>query len=214
MKLMDQIRAAISESHVAIEKTDFSKAMLSDYIHPMDYARGIAQLWYVHNALELGIGKNTDLESFFTSEMVRTPTIVRDLSALGYRLDSMDALRETQTIVATLQSWSKDLPFALLGCIYILEGSRMGSLVIAKFLSKALGNAPGTFRGIEYHTEGAFATPMRVRNLKEQIERAELSQERADAVKLGAVEFMNLLNNLYNALPVTERQVASLSKAV
>jgi len=211
---MEQIRAAISESHVAIEKTDFSKAMLSDYIHPMDYARGIAQLWHVHNALELGIGKNGDLESFFTPEMVRTSTIVRDLTALGYRLDSIDALLETQIIVATLQSWSKDLPFALLGCIYILEGSRMGSLVIAKFLSKALGNEPGSFRGIEYHTEGASATPMRVRNLKEQIERAELSQERADAVKLGAVEFMNLLNDLYNALPVNERQITSLAKAV
>lgn len=214
MKLMEQIRAAISVSHVAIEKTDFSKAMLSDYIHPMDYARGISQLWYVHNALELGIGKNDVLESFFTPEMVRTPTIVRDLSALGYRLDSMDALLETQTIVATLQSWSKDLPFALLGCTYILEGSRMGSLVIAKFLCKALGNEPGSSRSIEYHTEGASATPMRVRNLKEQIERAELSQERADAVKLGAVEFMNLLNDLYNALPVTERQITSLAKAV
>ncbi len=214
MKLMEQIRAAISESHVAIEKTDFSKAMLSDYIHPMDYARGISQLWYVHNALELGIGKNDVLESFFTPEMVRTPTIVRDLSALGYRLDSMDALLETQTIVATLKSWSKDMPFALLGCIYILEGSRMGSLVIAKFLSKALGNEPGSFRGIEYHNEGASATPMRVRNLKEQIERAELGQERADAVKLGAVEFMSLLNDLYSVLPITERQVASLSKAV
>jgi len=214
MKLMEQIRAEISESHAAIEKTDFSKAMLSDYIHPMDYARGIAQLWYVHNALELGIAKNGDLESFFTPEMVRTPTIVRDLAALGCRLDSMDTLLETQTIVATLQSWSKNLPFALLGCIYILEGSRMGSLVIAKFLSKALGNAPGSFLGIEYHIEGASATPMRVRNLKEQIERAELSQERADAVRLGAVEFMNLLNDMYNALPVTERQLPSFSKAV
>jgi len=214
MKLMEQIRAAISESHAAIEKTDFSKAMLSEYIHPMDYARGISQLWYVHNALESGVGNNAELESFFTPEMVRTPTIVRDLTALGYRLDSMDALLETQTIVATLQSWSKDLPFALLGCIYILEGSRMGSLVIAKFLSKALGNEPGSSNGIEYHTEGASATPMRVRNLKEQIERAELSQERADAVKLGAVEFMNLLNDLYGVLPITERRTPSLSKAV
>jgi len=211
---MEQIRAAISKSHVAIEKTDFSKAMLSEYIHPMDYARGITQLWYVHNALESGIAKNADLESFFTPDMVRTPTIVRDLSALRYRLDSMDALLETRTIVATLQSWSKDLPFALLGCIYILEGSRMGSLVIAKFLSIALGNQPGSSLGIEYHIEGASATPMRVRNLKEQIERAELSQSQADAVKLGAVEFMSLLNEMYNALPITQRPFASLSKAV
>jgi len=211
---MEQIRAAISKSHVAIEKTDFSKAMLSEYIHPMDYARGITQLWYVHNALESGIAKNADLESFFTPDMVRTPTIVRDLSALGYRLDSMDALLETRTIVATLQSWSKDLPFALLGCIYILEGSRMGSLVIAKFLTQALGNQPGSSLGIEYHIEGASATPMRVRNLKEQIERAELSQSQADAVKLGAVEFMSLLNEMYNAIPITQRPFASLSKAV
>ena len=214
MKLMEQIRAAISESHVAIEKTDFSKAMLSEYIHPMDYARGITQLWYVHNALESGIAKNAVLESFFTPDMIRTPTIVRDLSALGYRVDSMDALLETRTIVATLQSWSKDLPFALLGCIYILEGSRMGSLVIARFLSKALGNQPGSSLGIEYHTEGASATPMRVRSLKEQIERAELSQSQADAVKLGAVEFMSLLNEMYNALPIIQRPFASLSKAV
>ena len=214
MKLMEQIRAAISESHAAIEKTDFSKAMLSEYIHPMDYARGISQLWYVHNTLETGIRSNPELEAFFTPDMVRTPTILRDLAAFGASLDSFDPLLETQTVVATLQSWSRDLPYALLGCVYILEGSRMGSLIIAKFLSKALGNEPGSFKAIEYHTEGASATPMRVRNLKEQIEKAELSQERADAVKLGAVEFMNLLNELYNALPITVRQVSNLSKAV
>ena len=205
MKLMDQIRAAIGPAHERIEQTAYSKALMSDYINPKDYARGIAQLWYIHQAIEQSIEQDPTLSGFFSAEMVRTATIVKDLDALAFGLESFDCLPETAQIVATIKKWAESSSFSILGCVYVLEGSRMGSLVIARFLTKALGNVPGSNVGIEYHTEGAASTPIRVRAFKDKIDSAGLSSEQADAMLLGSVEFMNRLNDLYDALPVASR---------
>lgn len=202
MKLMDQIRAAINDSHQRIENTAFSKALLSDYINPRDYARGMAQMWYVHRALEDALSGNESLRSFFSEEIVRTPTIVRDLDSLAFGLESFHTFPETLRIVDTIQEWGESGSYACVGCLYVLEGSRMGSMVISRFLRKALGNEPDSNKGIEYHTEGAATTPMRVRALKDRIDNASLTEQQAAEIKLGAVEFMELLNDLYDAIPV------------
>lgn len=205
MKLMEQVRDAISNSHDQIELTPFSKALMSDFISARDYARGISQLWHVHNLLEKIIPDSTRIAEFFSDEMVRTMTLRRDLHALGFCVEAFEVMPETSRILRTIEQWASDAPFALLGCIYILEGSRMGSLVIAKQLAKALGLASGNVRGIEYHTEGASGTPARVRALKSKIDSAELGEVDSAAVLTGSVEFMNQLTDLYRALPVTSR---------
>lgn len=204
MKLMDQIRAAIHDSHQRIENTAFSKALLSDYINPRDYARAMAQMWYVHRALEESLSNHEALKSFLSDEIVRTPTIIRDLDSLAFSLESFHAFPETLRIVDTIQEWGESGSYACVGVLYVLEGSRMGSMVISRFLRKALGNEPDSNKGIEYHTEGAATTPIRVRALKDRIDNSPLTEQQAAEIKLGAVSFMELLNDLYDAIPVAK----------
>jgi len=202
MSLMTLVRNAISESHNAIEQTAFSIAMMDGSMNKEDYARGLAQLRQIHFALESAIGGSTTASPFFRGEMGRTETIDRDLHSLGLSRHSFSLLPQTTAIVDQITLWALTNQASLLGCLYVLEGSRMGSLVIAKPLAMTLGLASGSVAGIEYHTEGAAQTPMRVRQLKDQLDQAPFDEATKDALKNGAVVFMTLLNTLYAALPV------------
>lgn len=200
MSVMNTVRTAISESHQQIELTPFSKGMMDGSISRSNYANGLAQLWYIHGELERLAQEDKNVSTYFTLEMIRTSTITRDLEALGFGIDLFHKMPETVCITNQLRSWAIQQPFALLGCIYILEGSRMGSLVIAKPLSKTLGLTTGDNKGIEYHTEGATQTPMRMRAFKDKIDHAGLDTGRVNELTEGAVRFMELLNSLYSAL--------------
>lgn len=206
MSVMNEVRSAIAAAHFQIEQTDFSKGMLDGRMNPTDYSRGLCQLWQIHQALESSVLKRLEIATFFTPEMVRTHTIERDLKAFGFDKKHFPWMPETESIVKQIQEWELSAPFALLGCIYILEGSRMGSLVIAKPLGKSLGIPSGVNDGLEYHTEGASATPMRLRGFKEKIDNAGFDARIDAELIAGAVQFMDMLNQLYGALPVHATQ--------
>ena len=202
MSIINRIRSAIAESHESIERTPFAMAMMSDCISSSDYARGLSQLWRIHWALENGLKASDEVCDFLKDEMYRTETIKRDLRSLKFCTHSFPAMNETEKMVKQLGTWAKQTPHALIGCLYILEGSRMGSLVIAKPLSRALGIPAGEIAGVEYHVEGAAGTPARVRALKERIDSTPFSISQSLNIIEGAVEFMGMLNSLYSVIPV------------
>ena len=210
MSIMNLVRSAISSSHFQIEQTAFSKGMLDGSMNPTDYSRGLVQLWEIHHGLESSVANCVEVAGYFSSEMVRTTTIDRDLVAFGFERSFFAVMPETRAIIEQIHAWSVTAPHALLGCIYILEGSRMGSLVIAKPLGKSLGLPAGSFAGIEYHTEGAATTPMRFRQFKDRVDQAGLGADAESDLTQGAVKFMEMLNNLYAALPVNTNNASSI----
>lgn len=200
MSVMNLVREAISESHYQIEQTPFSKGMMNGAITRSEYSRGLVQLWHIHYEIERLIHCTKSVSDYFTPEMVRTTSISRDLNAFGFGINSFPPMKETLAIIGQIRDWAIEKPFALLGCVYILEGSRMGSLVIAKPLSKTLGLAQGQTAGIEYHLEGAGQTPARIRAFKEKIDQSVLAVKETENLTEGAVRFMELLNDLYAQL--------------
>ncbi|MCU0711749.1 MAG: biliverdin-producing heme oxygenase [Pirellula sp.] len=200
MSVMNMVRAAISESHQQIEQTPFSKGMMDGSITRTDYSRGLVQLWHIHDEIERLIQRIEVVRDYFTPEMIRTPSISRDLNAFGFSANSFPPMKETLEVICHIRNWAIEKPYALLGCIYILEGSRMGSLVIAKPLGKTLGLTPGEIAGIEYHLEGASQTPARMRAFKEKIDQSSLTPNETANLTEGAVRFMELLNDLYAVL--------------
>lgn len=205
MSLTIKIRTAISDLHQAIELTAFSKAMLGDYIHRNDYSRALVQLWHIHNAVESAFQSNSSIQKFFSPEMMRTATLIRDLNFFGMNESAFKQLPATASIVERTSQWAAKQPLCILGALYVLEGSRMGSLFIAKTLSKALGLDPEANGGIEYHTEGAAHTPIRFRSLKQSFDGSITEHSEQRDVVDGAYQFMSLFFDLYSTLPVSEK---------
>ena len=204
MTLMEEVRNLIAVDHDRIEKTNISIAMMASTISRSDYAFGLAQLWHVHHAIEQSIDLCPELSEYFADEMRRTATIVRDLKTFGAEIGNQAVLPATNAAIAMICSWAGSTPFALLGALYVMEGSRMGSLVIARPLAKALGLQPGSLNGIEYHLEGAANTPARVRSLKESLNTKIVSESQKQQLRDGAVRLMSALLDVYAAIPVSQ----------
>jgi len=212
MSTISDIRQGIASSHDAIEKTPYSIAMMSGAMRRDDYANGLAQLMFVHRAMETSLASTDGVKDFFEPEMERTETIRRDLLSLGFLPDSFSPITQTSDIVSVLNRWQATKPASLLGCLYILEGSRMGSLVIARPLAASLGLPRDTAAGTEYHTQGAQTAPARLRRLKDAIDSSPYAIDHASDIADGAVTFMDRLNVMYGALNV--RPAESQTKAV
>jgi len=212
MSITQQIRTAIAPLHNQIEKTAYSHAIMSGGLSVDDYVVSIAQLLRIHEAVETHAA-NEPVAGFFDPAMARTEALQRDLGFWGADLGELTTLPETDRTVAWIHSLHRTEPIGLLGLVYVLEGSRMGSLVIAKPLAAALGTLPVEGKGLDYHTEGARETPMRLKSWKAKIDQNPFSQLEIESIIQSSVTFMDLLNQVYDALPVSEPRRAQSLRA-
>lgn len=203
MNVITRIRAAISSAHENIEKTPYSIAIMKGSIGISDYAVSLAQLHAVHQALE-ATAPGSAYCDFFDDEMVRTAALKRDLNFWGVRLADLTIMPETLATSQLIRSSVESDPVSLLGFIYVLEGSRMGSLVIVKPLSAAFQVAPHDGQGLDYHTEGARKTPGRLAAWKARVEQLGLTDADVTIMESAAVGLMESLTSLYAKLPTSE----------
>jgi heme oxygenase len=203
MNVIARIRTAISSAHESIEKTPYSVAIMRGNIGISDYVVSLAQLHAVHQALE-EVAPNSALSDFFDDEMVRTEALKRDLKFWGIRLADLTILPETAATTQLIRNSVESNPVSLLGFIYVLEGSRMGSLVIVKPLSAAFQVTPHDGQGLDYHTDGARKTPGRLAAWKARVEQLELTTSDVDIMESAAVGLMESLTSLYAKLPTSE----------
>jgi heme oxygenase len=203
MNVITRIRAAISSAHEKIEKTPYSIAIMRGSIGITDYAVSLAQLHAVHQALE-AVAPGSEFSDFFDEEMVRTTAIKRDLNFWGVRLGDLTIMPEAIATTQLIRSSVENDPVSLLGFIYVLEGSRMGSLVIVKPLSAAFQVTPHDGQGLDYHTEGARKTPGRLAAWKARVEQLGLNDADVTVMESAAVGLMESLTSLYAKLPASE----------
>lgn len=202
--LTSRLRAVIARDHDAIEKTDFSVALMSGSLKRETYAMQMAQMYYVHHVMETVATEKESLGRYFEAGMCRAEVIDRDLGALGLPREMFSVLPETKLTCELLEQSAEANSLSLIGAIYVLEGSRMGSLVLAKPLAGCLGisGAPGS--GIDYHVDGAREVPMRLKQWKGAVDQSAFEAATQTAIETLADEFMHHLLDLYAAIPVPE----------
>jgi heme oxygenase len=212
MTLPDQIRSALAADHAAVEATPFARAMVSGRIAPADYAAGLAGLYHLHAALEGGLGEAAgrcpEVAAVYDPDrMARSPLAARDLAALG-----APPAGEPGPAVARLArrfaDWAAGAPWALLGPLYVLEGSRMGSMVLVRSLAPALGvdRRPGA--GLDYHLDGIATRPQDWQVFRAALAGLPLTPAQRADVLAAAVATMGGLLELYAALPVAAPEAA------
>lgn len=202
MTVTQSIRAAISDLHAAIESTPFSIALVRGQLNAASYCASLSQMWHIHAALERA-ETNPVIAKFFSADIIRTPAIERDLAHWSCPLAGSSILRVTKEIVTKMASYNIQSPLALLAHMYVLEGSRMGSMFIAKPLASALGVIPVDGQGIDYHTEDMRQTPARFGALKKYMDTSITDQHQITLLCDTAIDFMRSLNTLYGQLPST-----------
>jgi heme oxygenase len=196
VNVIDHIRQSLGPIHSAIEQTNFAKGMISGTISRTDYTFGLSQLLHMHTALETALEETGNPGPYRPEDMARRRIVEQDLMALGVDTPepAVDCVAE---LCETFARWAVDCPEALLGAVYVFEGSRMGSMALARPVSRALGVDLKPGHGVDYHIDGMASRPQAWARFKAELAGLNLPPEKAQMVSDAAVATMTGLYQLY-----------------
>lgn len=211
-----RLRAAVAASHDSIERTPLALAMQAGTLSRLDYAPLLQQTWRLHAAVEPACEHAAEcfapLRGLLDDDWRRRHTLADDLRSL--QLPTQAAPHAAVVaLVARSQRESWDKPWALAGLLYVLEGSRLGSTLLAPALARGwqVPLQPGV--GLDYHLHGLTERGPRWLVFRRRLDRLPLSPSQAGDVVTCAALAMDDLRRLYAALPPRNSGASSDSPA-
>ena len=181
------LREHTADDHKRAEQSEFQRQFVSGRLSRAGSVGWLEQMWFVYGALARNFA-GSPYAAIFAGGRDRTPEIERDLESFAIPAATRRAVAATNAFIARIDAWAASDPAALLGALYVLEGSTNGSKYIARAVRKAyaLGDAAGT----------AFLDPYGEKQMERwQGFRAELdaavSAEEHDALVAAAGETFN-----------------------
>lgn len=139
--LVERIRAGTRTRHADLEGTAFSTAMLAGTL-PLDrYVDQLAAYRVVLKALEEELSRATGpcVTSVWSADLVKLPLIDRDLMYFAE-----DGVFPASVAAAPAAAFAHEIraaaasdPRALLGFLYVLEGSTMGGMILRRYVTEA-----------------------------------------------------------------------------
>lgn len=200
--IMGHLRETTRTLHTEAESRPLQRAMAKGTIPPGSYVMYLGQLRHLHEALEASLdavtASNPGLEGLFTDDRRRVPDLDRDLAAFEISPDQVPVLPPTAEFVSRVEDLAKSEPIALLGPLYVLEGSTNGGRFLARVLERSLqieGKA-----GLSYMDPYGDRQPEMWAEFKTMTDEIELTPAQRDAVTEAACE--------------TFRAIAAISDAV
>lgn len=157
---VERLRTSTRTWHDALEATPFATAMIARTLPVERYVGQLAAYRVVLEALEDELGRVTgssdsSADPVWSPDLVKLPLIERDLAyfaGLG-TVPGPWAAEEADAFAADVRQRAadSDLP-ALLGYLYVMEGSTLGALFLHPYVTAAY-RLPGT-DGVAYYTSG------------------------------------------------------------
>ena len=197
---MSRLRVETRAQHEATEAIPFSTAILGGILPRASYAAQLAALLPVHRALETAIADRShpSFGAVWSDDMQRTPLLEADLDDLG---TTEEEARMARPEAMELAGWIEDLaardPVAVLGVLYVLEGSTLGGAVLRRHLASAYGL---TDAGLRYYSPyGIHPKPHWVA-FSERMDAAITDPGDADRVVAAASETFIRIGRILSAL--------------
>ena len=138
--LLEALRTGTASLHVALEKR---LPFFSEHLDAAGYQRLLQAYYGFYQPMEEALYDSGLIPDGFDQALrVKTPTLVRDLYALGLDDHAINALPRCANLPPL------DTPAACLGALYVLEGATLGGQVLRREMAQRLG--------LEADTGGAF----------------------------------------------------------
>lgn len=211
MLLPDMLRQSIASLHTSIEATPLACVMINGTIAKSAYSQWLYQMMSIHQNLEQALTSTKKLGDLYDPHtMNRSEILKQDAEALQLDVDETSHT-DFEAFGATLHNWSAESPWKLLGVLYVLEGSRMGSLALVRPLSKALRVALQKGTGIDYHLDGAAQRPQIWQAFRAKLAQFPLTPEQMIEVQSAACHTMSVLHDMYATTDVSETVECAIS---
>lgn len=192
------LREIIHPWHQAAEETPFARAMIDGTMSQESYVQNLQILRTIHSFVESEMDRSPFFKQVFRESMRRVRHIEKDLSAFGAKPHPPHT--ETQEFIAECQQLVEKNPLSVFGLLYVLEGSRMGSMFLMPCIMNALKLELREGVGLDYHLIGASQTPARFRQFKDDLNDAIASLSDRLAIAQAACVMMSGLSRMYRSM--------------
>ena len=133
MDILDKLREETRADHDKLEAIGLSDKIMDGSLSPEEYKNLIRVHFLVHRSLEDQL-EQFRVEQYFPelhfNERKKMPLIRQDLTEIG--IDEVEMVR--YEVAGDLPD--PEVPYGLLGTMYVMEGATLGGMVIVKSLKK------------------------------------------------------------------------------
>ncbi len=149
--IMERLKGATEDLHRMAEGRDLQRLLVRGTLPRPLYEAYLAQMHLVHAALEDRIREVAAKHPAFVvlrDYHWRQGQLRADLEFLGGKVAPIEPRPAARALIEHIDREAADCPVALLGMLYVLEGSTNGSKFIARSIGKAYGLSAGP--GLSY----------------------------------------------------------------
>jgi heme oxygenase len=192
------LRESTAGHHRRAEQHPFQQQMVRGTLPRVRYIHWLAQMLHIHTALESHLDqlvtRNLQLKAVFDDGRRRVDALRRDLSYFGAPADP-PPLPAARSLMARMDQLATDHPLALLGILYVLEGSTNGSKFIAR-RARPTYELPATGEGAAYLDPYGNLQPARWQDFKAAMDALDLSAAEVAHLTLAAQETFDAIREL------------------
>ncbi|HOE43051.1 MAG TPA: biliverdin-producing heme oxygenase [Rhodoferax sp.] len=160
LTLMEELKAATWTAHARLQTAPFFQALAGCQLPLESYVGQLRALLAIHAVVEQAMADCDDdrVRLVWRADMRRLPLLRQDLLYFEPRTvaDLKEAVDVANHTTGALRQQSLETPLALLGWLYVLEGSTLGASVVQPLVARALLLVGD--EGVAYlHNDGAAA---------------------------------------------------------
>lgn len=139
--IMQRLKAETNDLHSHAESRTLQRAIASGEVDRETFSAYLGQLYQVHQPLESALETNRDkhaaIKALASADRMRIPDLDRDLAFYGANPDRFPAGDAAKKFSQRINETRNAVPVALLGALYVLEGSTNGGRFLARALRKS-----------------------------------------------------------------------------
>lgn len=197
--VMDRLKWETRPAHDRIESVPFSMMMQEGHLPRARYAAKLACWLTVHGTLEGAVAQSNDAActAVWTDAMARTSHLRHDLCCHGDMDMPAAAAQATMNLVKWIAELADTDPRALLGCLYVMEGSKLGGTILRKCLDEAYNCGP---EALSYFWASGTSPMPDFKAFKERMEAALTTDDERDRVVTAASGMFDHLTDVLEGL--------------
>ena len=209
--LMAELRETTRDAHQRLEALPFASALAENQLPLESYVGYLRVMAVIHSVLEheLPVEADERIDRVWSDDMRRLPALRRDLGYFSSQAvrDITPAHSAVESVANRLLQRSVEAPLSMLGYLYVLEGSRLGAIVLSKMVKRTFGLQEG--RGLVYLEGHGDETQTHWEAFRTRMNDIVLSTEERQAIVDTAVEAFEGIHKVIEALyPFDTRSLA------
>jgi heme oxygenase len=202
LSLMEELKATTFAAHARLHTAPFFAALAACQLPLESYVGQLRALALIHGVLENSLANCSDerVALVWSDDLRKVPLLQQDLRYFEPRSvpDLKQAVAAAIKTDTQIRLWSLERPLALLGCLYVLEGSTLGAAVLRPLIARALLLVDD--EGLAYLTSYGTAVQSRWKQFQHRMSALQLTPRERSEVADAANIFFNHLESVFLAL--------------